>query len=277
MTELQGLCIDWLPPSLLVTLYDHGLEQTAIDLAAGLLSQEQGIARAWLQRRASRRPDYQLLHGDAVDSHWVTEAGLKYQVSFNRGLHTGFFLDMANARAWVRQRAKGRKVLNLFAHTCAFSVAALAGGADEVINLDMNAKAMQQGRQNHRINNLDQSRVRFLGHDLFKSFGKLRRHGPYNLIIVDPPSYQPGSFVAEKDYLRVVRRLPELAAAGCELLLCLNSPHLDSAFLKDAVKSNAPDFVFQHRLENPIGFVDVEPEKALKVLFFKGGELTTMS
>ena len=47
----------------------------------------------------------------------------------------------------------------------------------------------------------------FLPHDLFTTWGKIGRGGPYDLIVVDPPSYQKGSFVATKDYARLMRRL----------------------------------------------------------------------
>lgn len=71
-----------------------------------------------------------------------------------------------------------RKVLNLFAYTCAFSVAALKGGADEVVNMDMSKGALAIGKQNHLLNGLTAG-ARFLGHDIFKSWGKLKKNsGP---------------------------------------------------------------------------------------------------
>ena len=54
------------------------------------------------------------------------------------------------------------------------------------------------------------ARASFLTHDIFSTWGKITRSGPYGLVIVDPPSYQKGSFVATKDYARLMRRLPDL-------------------------------------------------------------------
>ena len=62
-----------------------------------------------------------------------------------------------------------------------------------------------------------------LAHDLFKTWGKITRSGPHGLIVVDPPSYQKGSFVAGKDYV-VDAPLPELLIPGGRALICLNAP-----------------------------------------------------
>ena len=91
-------------------------------------------------------------------------------------------------------------MLNLFAYTCAFSIAALAGGARQVVNNDMSRPSLDWGRENHQRNGQDLRSVSMLPHNLFKSWWKIRSLGPYGLIIIDPPTYQRGSFDAEKDY-----------------------------------------------------------------------------
>ena len=184
-----------------------------------------------------------------------------------KGQNHGLFLDMACGRQWLRERARDQRVLNLFAYTCAFSVAALQGGAREVVNVDMAAGALALGQNNHQLNGL--AGARFLAHDLFSSWGKVKRMGPYDIVVVDPPSYQKGSFVATKDYARVVRRLPELLAPGGQALLCLNAPELPSQFLLDLVAAEAPGLRFVQRLDNPAVFADVDSERALKVLLFQ--------
>ena len=208
--------------------------------------------------------------GAVPEPHVVEEDGLKFLVHVLRGQNHGLFLDMAEGRRWVREQARrqpGLKVLNLFAYTCGFSVAALAGGAGRVVNLDMSRGAISIGQQNHRLNALDAGAT-FLPHDLFTTWGKIGRGGPYDLIVVDPPSYQKGSFVATKDYARLLRRLPDLLMPGGQVLLCLNAPELGSAFLHDAMREHAPELSFVRRLDNPPVFADVDPERALKVLVY---------
>jgi 23S rRNA (cytosine1962-C5)-methyltransferase len=178
---------------------------------------------------------------------------------------------MAEGRRWVREhvaRIQKAKVLNLFAYTCAFSVVAMQAGAKQVVNVDMSHGAMAIGQQNHRLNGITAG-ASFLMHDIFSTWGKISRGGPYDLIIVDPPSYQKGSFVATKDYARLMRRLPDLLELGGSVLLCLNAPELDCAFLQDQMRELAPALEFVERLNNPPVFADVAPERALKVLVYK--------
>ena len=155
-------------------------------------------------------------------------------------------------------------MLNLFAYTCAFSVAALQGGAAQVINIDMARGALATGQHNHRLNGL--TGAAFWPHDVFSSWGKIGRAGPYDLIVADPPSYQRGSFVAAKDYPRLLRRLPALLAPGGHALLCLNAPELGTDFLHRHLHEQAPDLHVVHRLTNPATFADVDEERAVKVM-----------
>jgi 23S rRNA (cytosine1962-C5)-methyltransferase len=226
------------------------------------------------QTRIDGRSETRLLSGSVPEPHVVTEAGARYAVHVLKGQNHGLFLDMAAGRDWVRQHAAGQKVLNLFAYTCAFSVAALQGGARHVLNIDMAAGAIAIGQHNHALNGL-KARASFMSHDIFKTWGKITRGGAYGLVIVDPPSYQKGSFVAGKDYPRLLRRLNDLVAPGGHALLCLNAPEIGSAFLQDQVREHAPELVFEQRLPNPPVFADIDPERALKVLVYRAPELPT--
>ncbi|SHH37687.1 class I SAM-dependent methyltransferase [Ferrimonas marina] len=269
---LEGITLDWFPPSLLFTHFVPLESQQRSALISQLQHWWQGVSDApfslvWQDRHTS--PAQTDVVGQAPpQSHWVEEGGLAFEVDLARGQNHGLFLDMAEGRAWVRQHAQGRRVLNLFAYTCAFSVFAMAGGAKEVVNLDMSKPALGQGKRNHLRNGFDHG-VRYLGHDLFKSFGKLNKLGPYDLVVVDPPSFQKGSFVATKDYARLLRRLPELVAPQGDVLLCLNAPELSRAFLKQQVAEVAPSLQYQQQLANPASFPDVDPDRALKVLHYR--------
>ncbi len=230
--------------------------------------------RGEAQRQAGRADTH--LMADAVpDPHIVTEAGTRYRVHMLRGQNHGLFLDMAEGRRWVREFAaafkareggsvQGARVLNLFAYTCAFSVAALQGGAAHVVNIDMARGALATGQQNHQLNGL-KTGATFWPHDIFNTWGKITRAGPYDLVIADPPSYQKGSFVATKDYARLLRRLPELLAPGGHALLCLNAPELSMDFLQTQVREYASALRFVERVPNPAVFVDVDEGRGLKV------------
>jgi 23S rRNA (cytosine1962-C5)-methyltransferase len=183
--------------------------------------------------------------------------------------NSGLFLDMRCGREWVKQNSQGKNVLNLFAYTCGFSVAALAGGATQVVNVDMAKGALNRGRENHQLNGQDIRKVKFLGHDIFKSWGKIKRLGPYDLIISDPPSFQKGSFALTKDYQKILRRLPDLLADRGEVMACANSPSVTSQFVIDGMQEHAPQLHYVQRLDNPEEFADVDTEANLKVQLFK--------
>jgi 23S rRNA (cytosine1962-C5)-methyltransferase len=215
------------------------------------------------------------MSGAVPDPHVVTENGARYRVHVLKGQNHGLFLDMANGREWVRQMVSHYapdqprlKVLNLFAYTCAFSVVAMQAGAKQVVNVDMSHGAMAIGQHNHALNGITTGAT-FLMHDIFKTWGKITRGGPYGLVIVDPPSYQKGSFIATKDYAKLMRRLPELLAPGGYALLCLNAPELGLNFLQDQMQELAPELRFVERVANPDVFADISSERSLKVLAYQ--------
>ncbi|WP_298011163.1 class I SAM-dependent methyltransferase [uncultured Aquabacterium sp.] len=272
--------LDAYPPVFLLTSYQPATDDELATLQAALAARWAAIApgeplNLVFQHRDEVRADTRLLCGTVPDPHVVTEQGARFKVHLLRAMNHGLFLDMAEGRRWVREHVAQAvatrprfKVLNLFAYTCAFSVVALQAGAAQVVNVDMAAGALNTGKQNHQLNGLGKD-ASFLPHDIFSSWGKIGRGGPYDLIVLDPPTYQKGSFVAEKDYARLVRRLPDLLMPGGHAMLCLNSPKLGPAFLQDLVAAEAPELIFEGRLPNPPAFVDVAPDRALKVLLYR--------
>ena len=263
----EHLSLDWYAPVWVLTSFQP-LDDAQLQAVQSALSQRPEPLNWVYQLRQSGpgRSDTRLMAGSVPEPHVVTEQGARYRVHVLKGQNHGLFLDMACGRQWLRERARDQRVLNLFAYTCSFSVAALQGGAREVVNVDMAAGALAIGQHNHQLNGL--SEARFLAHDLFKSWGKVKRMGPYDIVVADPPSYQKGSFVAAKDYARVVRRLPELLAPGGQALLCLNAPEMPERFLLDLVAAEAPDLQLVRRLDNPAVFADMDPQRALKVMWF---------
>lgn len=275
---LYPACAPWAldayPPVFVLTCYAPAEPNEIAQVQAALTQQlaqiAPGVPLDLVFQSRSGRAHTALLCGKVPEPHVVSEAGLRFRVDVCNGQNHGLFLDMAQGRQWVRERCQARpgmRVLNLFAYTCGFSVAALQGGAASVLNLDMSASALSLGQHNHQLNGLGHG-ARFAAHDLFKSWGKVSRAGPYDLVVVDPPSYQKGSFVASKDYARVIQRLPDLLSPNGQALLCLNAPELDTAFLRQLVATHAPALAFEGRVPNPAAFADATPERSLKVLVF---------
>lgn len=272
----EHLALDFFPPVWVLTSFQPVAEAELAAIHTALSERwshlAPGTALNWvLQCRVDGKAETRLMAGSVPTPHVVTQDGARYMVHVLRGQNHGLFLDMAHGRRWVREYVgahPGCKVLNLFAYTCAFSVVARQAGAAHVSNLDMSQGALAIGQQNHQLNGLA-SGAGFWAHDIFTTWGKISRGGPYDLIIVDPPSYQKGSFVATKDYARLMRRLPDLLLPGGHVLLCLNAPELGMAFLQDQMLALAPDLAFVQRVANPPEFADVSEDRALKVLVYR--------
>jgi len=273
---LEQLTVDWLQGVLMVSLFREpepaqlaALKDMLGELVQSAAWQGSGAHTLLLQHRYLPLSPAEWLLGEAIDEWTLAEGGLQYRVDLGKKQNNGLFLDMRHGRDWVRANAEGKRVLNLFAYTCGFSVAAIAGGAEHVVNLDMSRAALSRGRDNHRLNGHDLGKVAFLGHDLFKSWGKVINSGPYDLVIIDPPSFQKGSFLLTKDYQRVLRRLPELLGPGGTVLACMNDPSIGPDFLIDGVTREAPALRFEQRLENPPEFPDSDANSGLKALVFR--------
>jgi 23S rRNA (cytosine1962-C5)-methyltransferase len=272
---LDQLTADWLQGQLMVSIFKQvdaefiqHLQQGLLELTQSALWQEkQGQAIA-LQYRYQEGAPTEVISGQLDSAPVVVENGLKFQLKLGRNQNTGLFLDMRKGREWVKEHAQDKRVLNLFAYTCGFSVAALSGGAKTVVNVDMARGALDTGRENHKLNQLDLRSAQFLGHDIFRSWGKINRFGPYDLIIIDPPSFQKGSFALTKDYRRILRRLPEMLSESGQVLACVNSPVVGQDFLIESMQEEAPELQFAMRLENPKEFVDIDQDANLKVLIF---------
>ncbi|MDV5169464.1 class I SAM-dependent methyltransferase [Photobacterium rosenbergii] len=275
---LEQLTVDWLSGQVLVSLFKEPSEEFLAQLHHLLdnlvdtpVWQQSGATSLLLQHRDRQGSPMEVLWGESREYQDVVENGLTFKLDLGRKQNNGLFLDMRYGRDWVMSHAEGKRVLNLFAYTCGFSVAAIAGGAEHVVNLDMAKAALSRGRDNHHLNKHDLSKVSFLGHELFKSWGKVRKLGPYDLIIIDPPSFQKGSFALTKDYQKILRRLPELLTENGQVLACVNDPGVSSSFLIEGMAAEAPELAYQHRLENPPEFKDIDPEGGLKVLLFERG------
>lgn len=268
--------LDAYPPVYVLTSFQPAteaqLEQVSFALSERLAVIEPGHSLNWVyQCRAAGQSETKLMSGSVPAPHIVPEGGLQYLVHVLKGQNHGLFLDMANGRSWVAHHIAGKpsqRVLNLFAYTCAFSVVALQAGAQHVVNVDMSHGSISVGQQNHQLNGL-RAGASFLPHDIFSTWGKITRSGPYDLIVMDPPSYQKGSFVATKDYTRIARRLPDLLAPGGHVLLCLNAPEMNCDFIHALMREVAPELQYVERVPNPDSFADTDPERALKVLVYR--------
>ncbi len=117
----------------------------------------------------------------------VLENGLKFKVNWEEGQKTGFFIDQRVNRDLVRQYSRGRKVLNTFCYTGGFSVAALAGGAREVVSIDLSERAVKLADENVRLNFGDEAAHEAVACNAVEYLKDI--DDSYDLIILDPPAF----------------------------------------------------------------------------------------
>ncbi len=267
---LEFVTVDFFQPVILITLFAEPPEswvEQLIAQAQPLFNPEHTVLV--VQRRYLPQAPSEILWGELPESIYARRRGSRFNLHLAQQQNAGYFLDMEPGRLWLEQHASNRRVLNLFAYTCAFSVVAIAAGAEKVVNVDMSSAALNLGRANHQLNGLAKSHSEFVAENILKSWSRVKKPGPYDLVIIDPPSYQKGSFIAAKDYAKVIRRLPELMPQGGLVLACLNAPELSEGFLKQQFDEQCPQAEFIERLQAHADFPDIDPEQQLKLLIYK--------
>ena len=266
---LEFVNVDFFQPVLIFTCYKEPpilwLEEITNFLRDKLSSQ---LVCVLIQKRYLPHAPSEILLGELPEQVYARRNNLKFNLHLHSQQNTGFFLDMESGRQWLEQQAPGKRVLNLFAYTCAFSVIAIAAGAKVVVNVDMSSSALNIGRSNHQSNGLPEANSEFLSENIMKSWGRIKRRGPYDIVIIDPPSYQPGSFIAEKDYAKIIRRLPELLPEGGLALACMNAPELSDEYLKNLFQEHLSAAKFIERIAPHADFPDVNSQQQLKLLVY---------
>lgn len=176
---------------------------------------EQG--KGWLEIPGEQHP--------ASTETEICENGVYYNVDFENGQKTGFFLDQKFNRQAVANIARGKTVLDCFTHTGSFALNAALGGAAHVTAVDVSESAVEMARRNAARNGLE-DRMDFVCEDVFDLLPRLEREGsPYDFIILDPPAFTKARRTAQnamRGYkeinYRAMRLLPRggyLATASC--------------------------------------------------------------
>lgn len=194
---LPGIIVDQYADTLSVQLLSAGAEfwrETLFDLLMELT----GAARLYERSDAEVRkleglpPRVGLARGTAVGRVQIEENGLRFWVDLEDGHKTGFYLDQRASRALVRSLARGCEVLDCFAYTGGFSLAALKGGAVSLTTVDSSAPALALAVENLALNAIPPERAAFLESDVFQQLRKFRdQNRSFDLIILDPPKFAP--------------------------------------------------------------------------------------
>lgn len=197
---LPGLTLDRYADFCMLQLYTAAWEPWLDELKAaivdvfapaGLYLKYRPQQTRKLEAKGRGTPRNRLLHGaEAPTPLKVRESGLDFGVQLHKGLHTGLFPDQRRNRQEVMAHSSDREVLNLFAFTGAFSVAAAAAGARRVTSIDVSEKYLTQARDNFRLNSLDPDLHEWIVGDVFVQLAVLHQQKRrFDMVIFDPPSF----------------------------------------------------------------------------------------
>ncbi len=231
--------IDWYDGCLLIFLYAQPKKDNAADLEPWVDFIAKGLASAldvqmtdlYVKRRERLKGGTQYGRlsnkGDRIQ---VKESGLKFLVNLSDRIDTGLFLDHRPTRQMVRNEAKGKRFLNLFAYTGAFSVYAAAGGALETTSIDMSNTYLDWANENMAINNFKGDTHRFVRKDILGAFdeqteGLLKKR--YDLIVLDPPTISKSKKMEraldiQRDHPFLLEQIHHISAPGAVVYFSTN-------------------------------------------------------
>ena len=235
-TDLSAynLAVDWYDGAVRLEEYerprkvDAAVAERRLRDALQLVPEVLGVAPAdvVLRVRGRRAAGEQARRrGDRRRLREVTEGDLRFLVNLTDYLDTGLFLDDRLLRSRMREGARGRDVLNLFAYTCTASVAAAAGGARSVTSVDLSKTYLDWGRRNFAVNGPERDYHRFVRADVLQWLDRAsRRDGRrYGLIFLAPPTWSRskamrGDFDVVRDHAGLLGRCRRLLGPGGEIL-----------------------------------------------------------
>jgi 23S rRNA (cytosine1962-C5)-methyltransferase len=190
----------------------------------------------------------------------VKEDGLKFKVNLSDYLDTGLFLDHRKTRKMVRNEAFNKNVLNLFAYTGSFSVYAAAGGAKEVLTLDLSKTYLDWAKENMKLNTFDDDlRFQYVQGDVMENL-ELLKPAHFDIIVLDPPSFSnskrmSSSFDVQRDHWWLINKCLSLLSPAGVLYFSTNfskfklyPEKINSSYIKD-ITGATKDFDFEKKLK----------------------------
>ncbi len=272
--EVGAFSIDRYGDWLLVTGYDETFpsKQLLKKIGAELrkIQCKGGIARTNLRDPHKRKlfSDLETFGEPAPEPYFVTEHGLKYEISLNASQHPGLFLDQRDSRRRVAEVAAGKRVANLFSFTCSFSVAAAAAGAEVAFSVDLAAGCLERGKRNFEANGLAEGgRGKFVKEDarkwLARQVRKKESHpadfAPWDVVICDPPVFaaapkKGNAFSVEKEWPFLAESIRSILADGGAALFANNHRGGNDSFYYSTLQQLFTSVIAQ---EPPIDFPNV--------------------
>ncbi len=254
------LAIDWYDGALHASVYSRKrpLERAEGHALLVALGEALGLGEedCFLKTRERQKGDaqYQPLVGESAVRH-VREGDLEFEVNLSDYLDTGLFLDHRPARRWIGEQASGKRLLNLFCSTGAFSVHAACGGASETVSVDLSKTYLDwAGRNLARNGQRAGIRHQLLRTDALTYIPEAPRDY-FDLVVLDPPTFSNSKSMdatldVQRDHVAMLAGLAPCLRPGGRLFFSTNNRRfeLDGALQSDwqiddqTERSIPPDF-----------------------------------
>jgi len=227
-----GLVVDLYASTLLIHNYvDDSIQGRLITQQAARSLRDQvswlraGIAKTRnAQSQEERRG--QLLFGEKPDTK-IKEQEVWYSIDLRMNRDASFYLDTRNLRKWLIENIRDKSVLNTFAYTGSLGVAALAGGAERVVQHDLNRGFLNVAKTSYTLNGFPIHRQDFITADFFTLAAKLKRTSEtFDCVIVDPPFFSTtskGKVDQVHESARLINKVRPLVNDGGILIAINNS------------------------------------------------------
>ena len=233
-------------------LFDYCKEQTRskflMQTAADVIKKELPWIKCIIVKHHTH-PNEDMRRGEIIfgdhSEKLIVEYGVKYAVDLQLNQDAGLYLDTRYLRNWLLNHCAGMEVLNTFAYTGSLGVAALAGGAYRVVQMDRNRRFLETARRSASLNHLDLQKMKLSLVDFFVGVGQLKRNSElFDLVILDPPYFsvtERGLVDQASESHRLINKVRPLVKDGGFIVAINNSLFLQGAAYMQALESLAQD------------------------------------
>jgi 23S rRNA (cytosine1962-C5)-methyltransferase len=175
----------------------------------------------------------------------VIENEVHYALRLQMNQDASFYLDTRELRTWLRQNCAGKSVLNTFAYTGSLGIAALAGGAASVRQVDLNRGFLDLARTSAMLNHLDLGRMKLVANDIFSEIGWLKKgQHLFDVVILDPPFFsvtEKGKVDLVSESTRMLNKVRPLVQDGGYLIAINNALFLSGQEYMDSLQRLCTD------------------------------------
>jgi 23S rRNA (cytosine1962-C5)-methyltransferase len=184
------------------------------------------------------------LFGTTLDRK-IKEHDVRYAIDLSMNRDASLYLDTRNLRKWIIENLKDKTVLNTFAYTGSFGVAALAGGASRVVQLDLNRQFLNLAKRSYTLNGFPINKKDFVAADFFEKASRMKRANEhFDCIIIDPPffsSTSKGKVDQANESARLINKIRPLINDGGTLIAINNALFLSGKEYMQTLESLCED------------------------------------